>query len=125
ALLLKGDFPAGWAEYEWRWRTRDAQPLRTDKPAWDGSPPAGRTVLLTWEQGFGDTLQLVRYAPLVQRLGATVLLLCQARLAPLLARTPGIDRLLPQGAALPAFDVHAPLLSLPRLLGTTLATVPA
>ena len=68
---------------------------------------------MTWEQGLGDTLQYIRYAPLVKAQGCTVLLLCQPRLCALLRRCPGIDRLLPQGQATPDFDVHAPLASLP------------
>src|SRR5262249_47898096 len=123
--LLQGDFVHGWPEYEWRWRCKDAQPFRYRQPLWDGSPLAGRTILLTWEQGFGDTLMYVRYAPLVKAQGGTVLLLCQPRLLELLSRCRGIDRVLPHGQPLPEFDVHAPLATLPALLGTTLETIPA
>jgi tetratricopeptide (TPR) repeat protein len=124
-LLLQGDFAGGWPEYEWRWRCKDAQPFRCRQPAWDGSPLAGRTILLTWEQGFGDTLMYVRVAPLVKAQGGTVLLLCQPRLLELLRRCPGIDRVVPNGEPLPEFDVHAPLATLPCLLGTTVETIPA
>jgi Flp pilus assembly protein TadD len=123
--LLEGDFAGGWPDYECRWRMRQAQPLRTGKPAWDGSPLAGRTILLTWEQGFGDTLQLVRLVPLVKQQGGTVFLSCQPRLYELLSRCKGFDRLLRHGEPLPDFDVHAPLASLPRLLGVTAENIPA
>jgi hypothetical protein len=77
------------------------------------------------EQGLGDMLQFLRYAPLVKRRGGTVLVECPGFLIPLFSRCPGIDRLIAEGAERPAFDIHVPLLSLPRLLGTTLATIPA
>ena len=86
--------------------------------------PAGPSSC-TAEQGLGDTLQFIRYAPLVKQRGGIVLVKCPKDLTPLLARCPGIDRLLPFDSPLPPFDVHAPLLSLPRILGTSLATVPA
>jgi tetratricopeptide (TPR) repeat protein len=125
SLLIQGDFERGGPEYEWRWRCKDAVPRSLPQPAWDGGPLEGRTILLYAEQGLGDTLQFVRYAPLLQARGATVLLEAPRQLLPLLSRCAGIHRLLAQGEPLPAFDVHSPLLSLPRLLGTTLATVPA
>jgi hypothetical protein len=84
-----------------------------------------RTILLHAEQGLGDTLQFIRYAPLVQQRGGEVVVECQETLLPLLATCPGIDQLVARGAPLPAFDTHAPLLSLPGILGTTLTTIPA
>jgi Flp pilus assembly protein TadD len=124
ALLQSGSFEEGWREYEWRWNR--GTPLRYSPAAlWDGSPLAGRTILLHAEQGLGDTLQFVRYAPLVQRHGATVILECPHPLTPLLSTGTGIARVVPAGEPPPPFDVYAPLLSLPRLLGTTLAEVPA
>jgi hypothetical protein len=95
------------------------------EPRWDGSPLDGRRILLHLEQGLGDTLQFIRYAPLVKARGGTVLLECPVELMPLLSRCQGIDRLLARGDELPAFDVHAPLLSLPLLCRTTLTTIPA
>jgi hypothetical protein len=95
------------------------------QPQWDGSPLEGRTILIHAEQGLGDTIQFIRYAPLVKRRGGTVIVECQPVLSQLLAGCPGIDRLIAQGSPLPAFDVHVPLLSLPRIFGTTLADVPA
>ena len=85
----------------------------------------GKTILLQAEQGLGDTIQFIRYAPLVKRRGGTVILECQPALLRLLQSCAGVDRLLAQGSSLPHFDVHAPLLSLPGILGTTLSTIPA
>jgi hypothetical protein len=123
--LQQGNYEQGWPEYEWRWRCKGSTPVSYPQPAWDGSALAGRTVLLYSEQGLGDTLQLIRYAPLVQARGGRVVVLCQPPLLDLLSRCRGIDQVVPRGTPLPPFDVHAALLSLPGLFRTTLATVPA
>jgi len=123
-LLLKGDFEAGWREYEWRWKSRDLRPREFEQPRWNGGPLAGRTILLHAEQGLGDTIQFVRYAPFLKSVGAQVFLECPAALKRLLASCDGIDRLIGLGEDLPAFDVHAPLLSLPGIFRTTLETIP-
>ncbi len=80
--------------------------------------------MLHAEQGLGDTIQFIRYAPLVHERGGRVVVECQRSLASILSRCPGIDQIVPQGSPLPAFDLQAPLLSLPGILGTTLSTVP-
>jgi tetratricopeptide (TPR) repeat protein len=123
--LLHGDLANGWEEYEWRWQAKQRLAPEFQRQAWDGAPLAGKTILLIAEQGLGDTMQFVRYAPLVKRLGATVILHCQKPLLRLMASCPGIDRLAGPGDDLPPFDVCVPLLSLPRLFQTTLANVPA
>ena len=84
-----------------------------------GNSLAARTILLHAEQGLGDTIQFIRYASLVKQCGGTVVVECQPPLRRLLQRCPGIDRLVPRGGDLPAFDTHAPLLSVPRILGTS------
>jgi hypothetical protein len=125
ASLLLGNFEQGWVEYEWRWK-RKQQPQRSFRQAlWDGRELSGRTILLHAEQGLGDTLQFIRYAPLVKERGGRVIVECQPSLLELLGSCRGIDVLEAQGSALPEFDVQAPLLSLPRILGTSLATIPA
>jgi tetratricopeptide (TPR) repeat protein len=125
SLLVQGDFEQGWPEYEWRWRLNGWSPQQLTQPVWDGSSLAGRTILLYGEGGLGDTIQFVRYAAVVKRYGGSVIVSCQKLLLPLLASCPGIDRLVAVGSELPAFDVQAPLLNLPRILKTSLATVPA
>ncbi len=123
--FLWGDFERGWPEYEWRWKHRGFSPPSFGQPLWDGSSLQGQTILLFAEQGLGDTLQFIRYAPRVQQHGATVIVQCQAPLLRLLGTCAGIDRLVHAVTALPPFDVQAPLLSLPRIFRTTLTTIPA
>jgi tetratricopeptide (TPR) repeat protein len=123
--LLSGDFARGWPEYEWRWRRPDLAERPFQQPRWDGASLMGRSILLYAEQGLGDTLQLIRYAPLVKQLGGKVIVECQPPLVRILAGAPGIDQLLAQGSRLPPFDFQAPLFSLPGILHTTLETVPA
>ena len=123
--LLEGKLSEGWTEYEWRWKCAESPPPSFAQPPWDGSPLEGRTILLYAEQGLGDTLQFVRYAQLVCERGGRVILSCQRALVPLLERCRHIERLVAQGDPLPPFDVHAPLVSLPRIFGTTLDNVPA
>ena len=125
SLLLQGDFEQGWLEYEWRQRCRDAPARTFRKPRWSGKALAGRTILLYAEQGLGDTLQFIRYAPLVKQGGGAVVVECQPALLRILSRCPGIDELVGAGKPLPDFDVHASLLSLPSLFRTTLATIPS
>ena len=124
-LLLLGRFRDGWLEYQWRrvLKKMSFEPLR--RPLWDGSALNGRTILLHSEQGAGDIFQAIRFAPVVKKLGATVVVSCPGRLLPLLSRCPGIDQLAARESTLPHFDVHAPLMSLPGILGTKIETIPA
>jgi tetratricopeptide (TPR) repeat protein len=123
--LLEGKLTEGWAEYEWRWKCPELPERPFGQPLWDGSPLAGQTLLLHAEQGLGDTLQFIRYAPLAAERGARVVVACQRPLLPLLSRMPGVSGWVAQGDPLPPFDLHAPLMSLPRIFGTTLENVPA
>ena len=123
--LLTGDFQRGWAEYEWRWKTKQCQRRDFSQPLWDGQPLEGRTILLHAEQGLGDAIQFVRYAALVKQRGGAVIVECPKPLLSLLASCAGIDRLVGRGDDLPPFDVHAPLLSLPGIFHTSLETIPA
>jgi tetratricopeptide (TPR) repeat protein/glycosyltransferase involved in cell wall biosynthesis len=125
ALLLLGDLRSGFAEYEWRWQ-QPGWERSLSQPIWDGTNLAGKTILLHAEQGIGDTIQFIRYVPQIKAQGARVLVECQASLLRLLAASvPEVDQWIAQNTPPPAYDCHAPLLSLPRLLGTELATIPA
>ena len=128
--LSLGDFEAGWKAYEWRWRTGAfaAQRRPFQAPFWLGQAPvAGKTVLLHAEQGFGDTIQFIRYAPLLAGRGARVVCEVQPELQPLLAYLQNAHDItvMAKGEPLPAFDLHCPLLSLPLAFGTLPATIPA
>jgi tetratricopeptide (TPR) repeat protein len=123
--LSLGDFDNGWRGYEWRWRRGHTMPPRDfAQPQWRGEDIAGKTILLHAEQGFGDTIQFVRYAPLVAAKGATVILEAPDSLMPLLDGFDGVAATDAHGRALPPFDLHCPLMSLPLAFGTTLATIP-
>jgi tetratricopeptide (TPR) repeat protein len=125
--LLLGDFASGWKAYEWRWKTAAFADKRRQfsAPLWLGDAPvAGKTTLLHAEQGFGDTIQFIRYAPLLAARGARVVCEVQPELKPLLSQLDGIE-VIAKGATLPRFDLHCPLLSLPLAFGTQLETIPA
>lgn len=126
-LLLQGRYTEGWQEYEWRWQKPDfTSPCRhTDLPLWDGSPLHGSTILLHAEQGFGDAIQFVRYAPLAARQGGHVILECHPQLVVLFQSVQGVCSVVPFGSPLSAINYQAPLLSLPRLFGTTLENIPS
>ncbi len=123
--LLLGDFAQGWPEYEWRWRMPDVASPNYSEPRWEGQPLAGRTVLLWAEQGIGDVMQFVRYAPLVKQAAGRVLLGAPASLHALLKSTPGVDRVVEGDAGGEPFDYQVPLLGLPVACGTTLDSIPA
>lgn len=125
--LTLGEMPAGWDAHE----ARLSLPLGflarrvDDHRPWRGEPGIqGRVILLHAEQGLGDTLQFVRYAPLVAEHGATVLLEVQPGLRPLLETMPGVAAVHEQGDALPPYDLQCPLMSLPAAFRTSLDTIP-
>jgi tetratricopeptide (TPR) repeat protein len=124
ALLMRGELEEGFAEYEWRWRLADNAPRGFDKPLWSGGGLDGKTILLHAEQGMGDSIQFARYAAMVAAAGGRVVLECQAPLTALFATLDGPDEIVARGDALPDFDLHAPLLSLPRIFKTALDTIP-
>lgn len=121
--LALGDFARGWRDFEWR----DHLPGKRHftEPLWLGQQDiAGRTVLLHAEQGFGDTLQFCRYAPLLAARGARVVLEVPAQLQRLLTTLDGVERVVAKNEALGHFDLQCPMMSLPLALGTTLETIP-
>lgn len=126
--LCVGDYAAGWKQYERRWKKKHLAPhqRRFPQPMWRAEGDlGGKTILLHAEQGFGDTLSAVRYAPLVAGLGARVVLGVQPALKALMASVPGVAAVVADGEPLPAFDLHCPLMSLPLAFKTELDTVPA
>ena len=123
--LLKGDYKAGWSEYEWRLRRSRKLVRDTGRVRWDGSNLTGRTILIQTEQGFGDTFQFIRYAQIVKEYDARVIIECQPKTERLIANVVGVDEVITRDQSLPPVDCFIELLSLPYLLETTLDTVPA
>jgi tetratricopeptide (TPR) repeat protein len=122
--LVLGDFAAGWKNYEHRWNDAPMRQRDFTCPQWRGEPLHGARILLHAEQGLGDTLQFLRYVPLVQAVGGVVILEVQDRLLRLASELPGVAEVVSWGGPLPAFDWHCPLLSLPLAFGTALETIP-
>jgi len=122
-LLLRGEFEEGWRAYESRPRAAPGW-ARFPNP-WKGESLAGRTILLHAEQGFGDTFQFGRYASVISKLGARVILECQRELVSVLTGLAGIEQLVARDDPLPTFDVHCPLMSVPFVLRTRLDSIPS
>lgn len=126
ALLQMGEYTQGFAESEWRWQTNKFTPFICPQPLWDGSDLSDKTILIHTEQGSGDAIQFIRYISLVAERKCRIILVCIPDLMPLFATIPHIDNMIPPGdIATSEFDVYAPLMSLPHILGTTLETIPA
>jgi tetratricopeptide (TPR) repeat protein len=126
-MLLQGNWRDGWLEYEWRWRWNLFPSARRDfkLPEWRGQEIGGQTLLIHAEQGFGDTIQFIRYLPLVAARGARIIMECQPELLPLFRKIPGDQTWVRAGDPLPAFSIHCPMASLPGIFGTTPQAVPA
>ncbi|MDR3438276.1 tetratricopeptide repeat-containing glycosyltransferase family protein [Telmatospirillum sp.] len=127
ALLTQGEFRRGWEKYEWR-LSEDfpwTKPRHLSFPKWTGEPLAGRTILLTAEQGLGDQLQFARYATLLAEEGARVTIETDRSLTRLLASVPGVAQVITTGDPLPEADFYLPLLSAPHRVGTAGDSIPA
>ncbi len=126
-MLQRGDFERGWAEHEWRWQTRVNPPRGFPQPEWNGKLLAPGAALLVYaEQGLGDTMQFVRYVPLIKERSpaARIVLECDRPLVNLLASMQGIDHVICRDDLLPHFDMHVSVQSLPLLFGTRMETIP-
>jgi len=123
-LLKLGDFERGWVDYESRLNLPGFRIQSRSQPLWDGSDLGDRRLLVYEEQGFGDTLQFIRYLRLFEARGIQPIVLVQPQLVPLLKQS-GFTGLVAGGERLPPFDCQIPLMSLPRFFGTTLANIPA
>lgn len=126
-LLLLGRLEEGFAESEWRWRNPEYAGVQRVLPgeAWTGGEVAGRRILVFPEQGLGDTIQFVRYLPMLAARGCELVLECQPPLVELLTGFPGAAEVVGNGMAGDDFQGHVSLMSLPRWFATTLDTVPA
>ncbi len=123
--LLQGRFEEGWREYRWRWKVGDLHRPLTHVPVWDGSDLRGKSIVLTAEQGLGDTLNFVRYTKLLRELGAQTTMYCQTPLMALLQSSPEVGSVYPNSLQLDRqFDFQASLLDVADLLKTDLESIP-
>jgi tetratricopeptide (TPR) repeat protein len=126
-LILTGDAEGGWREYEWRWRAVEPGRLHakfTGATFWDGSDLAGKRIILHTEGGFGDAIQYFRYAPMMAKRGARVIVRCQRGVVELFKTLRGVERVIGVEEELPEFDWHCALFSVPRVMGVVVGDVP-
>jgi tetratricopeptide (TPR) repeat protein len=121
--LVKGDLAHGWPAYESRWELSYTPNLRFPDRQWNGKKVNG-TIVMATEQGYGDAIQFVRYAPLVRKKCSRLVLECREGIEDLLGTAEGIDEVVTRGKKLPEFDAYIPLLSLPNVLKTKMTTIP-
>ena len=130
ARITLGDYANGWSEYEWRFKRKLAKrvyPHQLFAPRWQGQNYAGHRLLVHCEQGFGDVLQFARYLPLAKQLGGTLIVEAHPPLLPVLQNLRCIDQLIPfdvQNPPTEHYDLQAPLLSLPFIIGTDINSIP-
>jgi len=126
-LLLRGDFADGWAEYEWRAKCRAFRGQQWDfgKRRWNGAAITRKHILLYTEQGLGDAIQFVRYAPLIAERARHAVVRCPPTLTRLFETVAGVAAVGPDIETKTNFHFEAPLMSLPAILGTDAATIPA
>jgi tetratricopeptide (TPR) repeat protein len=122
--LLEGKFEAGWKGYEVRRSMEQIRPRSFPQPIWRGEPLHGARIHLHQEQGIGDTLQFLRYAPLVQALGGVVILDVKPSIVRLAKQLPSVNEVIASGDPLPACEWQCPLMSLPLAFKTSLASIP-
>lgn len=126
-FLSTGNYEKGWMLYEWRWQREKYKTLssRYVKPLWIGDADVrGKTILIHQEQGLGDTIQMMRYVPMLSEQGAKVVLKVKDNLLPLMKDLPGVECVMKQEEPLPDYDLHCPFMSLPLAFKTTLETIP-
>ena len=127
-LMTLGEFERGWDEFERRFELYGYKDLMDRFPRdalWEGSELAGKTLLVWAEQGLGDQIQFVRYIPLVAGGDAEVVVQCDRPLVRLFEQVPGASRIVPNGERWPPFDFHCPIVSLARVMGTRMTSIPA
>lgn len=125
-LLTQGNLREGLPAFEARLRVKKFPNRRIEGPMWDGSDLHGRRILLHTEQGVGDTFNFIRYAPMVAARGGRVMVLCGTDVYRLMSvQQLGVEQWVADGQPVPQFDSHCPLMSLPKVFGTTIQTIPS
>ena len=126
ALLDAGQMEEGWKEFDWRWKSSQLPPRGLGIPEWNGEPLEGKSLLLYGEQGMGDALQFMRYAPIIKKkYGGRVYIEVRQPIARIARTMEGIDGVVVFGEQVPQVDYGCPMMTAPRILGTTLENVPA
>ena len=125
SMMLSGNLENGSAHYAARWQTREFTPRGCAAPQWDGAPFPDRTLFIHGEQGFGDAIQMVRFAALAKARGGRVVVEARPSLAPLLATADGVDAVASGDGPPPDFDLYLPMFDLLATLKVTLSTIPA
>jgi tetratricopeptide (TPR) repeat protein len=125
--MLTGNFEAGWAGREARWKAHSVVYPKLSEPMWLGKESIeGKTILICSDEGLGDSIQFARYVPMVAARGARVILVVDDAMYPLLSTLSGVAQSCSKSASmLPAFDMHCPMSSLPLAFGTRLDTIPS
>ncbi len=123
--LLEGDYASGWKLYEARHERKTPNLRHFSQPQWKGEPLNGKRILLHAEQGFGDTIQFLRYVPMVNEAGGRIVLDVPKQVRRLAAAMEDVTAVVATGEAIPEFDIQCPLMSLPLAFGTTLETIPS
>ncbi len=126
ALLALGDFARGWPAFEWRrFASRERLAQHSIRlPEWNGCSLTGQRIVVICEEGLGDSIQFVRYARLLARRGAKVIVECQAPLVPLFRSACGVSQTVARGQPLPECDMYVRMMSLPGVFNTSVSTIP-
>lgn len=126
ALLHQGDYTSGWQEYEWRFQKSDKIIIpSSDAPLWNGEELKGKRILIQAEQGYGDTIQFMRYVQVIAELGAYVILECQdTNIQPVAGMLSGAAETIAWNDQHPQLDYRIPLMSLPLKLKSTVDNIP-
>jgi tetratricopeptide (TPR) repeat protein len=127
SLLIKGDYKAGFAEYEWRYRLKATEKLlpKFKQPTWNGMQLTRSTLLVICEQGYGDCFQYARYLKLAMARVKDLVVGASSELKPLIERIVGKGKVFDKWQDLPPFEYQITLSSMPHVFGTTLTTIPA
>ncbi len=126
-LIQTEQYAEGWELYEWRWLRKDLENREkpSDQPQWLGEGDvAGKTFLIRAEQGLGDSLQMLRYAPQLAEMGARVVVAVQTSLGEIVSTIPGVSQVVVEGENLPQHDYYCMMMSLPLAFKTTIDTIP-
>jgi tetratricopeptide (TPR) repeat protein len=125
--ILIGDYEEGWKLYEWRWKRIENRTFkRLPQPLWLGEQSiANKSILIRQEQGLGDVIQFCRYTPMVEALGAQVIMEVSTPLVSLISTLKGNFTIIEKGKPLPDFDLQCPIMSLPLAFRTAVSAIPS